>query len=215
MPSFGSGQGHAGAPHDWDVVVLGAWNPAILTPGGVAKRLFELKDVAVQINVPVDGMAPIQILHDGLIVVPSSTSLIVSIQDPSVQAVTRAATVATRAIQSLPDTPMTAAGVNLRYRFQSAPDQFNAWLGSELDGELSDAGFEIRKLALQRELAWAGGTLNLHVSQLGAVADLLFNFHRASDKPDELVAWLSRASEMVEATLELLEKHLKLSLQEI
>lgn len=106
----------SGAPFDWNVVVVGAWNPAILTPLGIAKRLFGRDDAPIQVMVSVDGLAPIQVRYEGLVVVPSNSKLVVSPVEPSPSALVEAAQVACKAINSLPDTPFLAAGVNLRYR---------------------------------------------------------------------------------------------------
>ena len=47
-------------PSEWSVIILGAWNPAILTPGGIAQRIFKgaCGEHPVDVQVPLDGLAP-------------------------------------------------------------------------------------------------------------------------------------------------------------
>ena len=51
-------------PADWSVVILGRWNRAILTPNGIAKRLFKLAEAKqVLVAVPLDGVSPYMVRH--------------------------------------------------------------------------------------------------------------------------------------------------------
>lgn len=44
---------------EWSVVVVGRWNRAILTPNGIAKRVFKLAELSqMVVAVPLDGVSP-------------------------------------------------------------------------------------------------------------------------------------------------------------
>ncbi len=65
---------------DWDVVVVGFWNPAILTPAGIWKRLFELEQgTPVELEVPIDGLAPYRVSHEEITVTAERGSHIVCV----------------------------------------------------------------------------------------------------------------------------------------
>ena len=45
-------------PYDWNVVLLGHWNRAILTPQGISERLFQLlSETEIGIEVPMTPSA--------------------------------------------------------------------------------------------------------------------------------------------------------------
>ncbi|MET0110029.1 MAG: hypothetical protein ABW084_14095 [Candidatus Thiodiazotropha sp.] len=70
-----------GTPIDWNIVVVGAWNVAILTPEGIARRLFNLEPgTPIEVQVAMDVGAPIRVRHDNIIVQPSPTSLVITPQ---------------------------------------------------------------------------------------------------------------------------------------
>jgi hypothetical protein len=49
-------------PFDWNVVIAAYWNRAILTPNGIAKRLFKIPEgTAMEVEVPVDLLEPPQV----------------------------------------------------------------------------------------------------------------------------------------------------------
>src|SRR5437867_4460257 len=98
-------------PADWNVIVIGRWNRAILTPQGIVTRLFQLPpETDVGIEVPMDAIGPYRVIHDGLVVMVSSSQLIVETQEHSFPSLQRAMHIASRAMTSLPETPMRAAG---------------------------------------------------------------------------------------------------------
>jgi hypothetical protein len=131
--------------------------------------------------------------------------LLVQHDEQSADAIVRAAELAGRAITSLPETPVSAAGVNFRFRFGALPDELIAALKSPLDDRLSHADLRIRGRSLKRILGWKQGALNVDLQEHeDAAGILLFNFHLASSVGNELVAWLGQARTMHEHAIALL-----------
>ena len=103
-------------PSEWNVVVLGRWNRAILTPSGIAKRLFCLdEETPVEVFVAVDALVPPQVKYGGTVVVAGEDRLIAQPETPDFSALAGAMTIARRAMEELPETPVIAAGVNVKY----------------------------------------------------------------------------------------------------
>jgi hypothetical protein len=186
-------------PSTWNAVVIGAWNRAILTPDGVRRRLFQLPEgTPIELEVAVDLPGSFRVGHDGLLVIPATGRLEVAARAASLDAIQRACVLCQRALTSLPETPVSAAGVNIRYRLTEIPDAVLDLVRAPLDEALSDAGYEVTASMLRRSVALPPGVVNIEVSQAQAGGGTLeFNFHRESTTPSELREWLGRAEEFV------------------
>lgn len=198
---------------DWNVVVAGAWNLAILTPQGIARRMFQLEPgTPVEVQIALDGHAPLRVVHTDVMVVPSRSRVLVQPSEPSSAGVVRASKIAANAITSLPDTPFTAAGVNFGFKFDSLPALMVEANRSKLDDRLDKDNIEIASRALKRALAWNQGTLNLEIQEDETVSGALsFNFHRASSVAADLCEWLAQAEQMHDRVLSLLNATLEVT----
>jgi len=179
-------------PFDWNVVVVGYWNPAILTPSGIARRLFELDEgTPIAVEVPMDGLAPHRVRHDGIIVTAEPGRLALTVEVPTLTNLERARQIAIRAMDKLPETPLTAAGFNIRLKIDDPPEQLLKATTADADKLLSDASFRIKTMSIRRSIEHGHGLLNLEIRQ-GNSADtkIEFNFHRQSSALSELREWL-------------------------
>ena len=188
-------------PFDWNVVVVGYWNPAILTPRGIARRLFELDEgTPIAVEVPIDGLAPHRVRHEGIVVTAEPGRLALTVEMPSLQNLERARQIAVRAMKNLPETPLTAAGFNIRLKLDDPPGQLLNATSAEADKLLSDAGFTIKTRAIRRSIEQGQGLLNLKIREDdGAETTIEFNFHRQSSAIEELQKWLQMPCDDVKA----------------
>jgi hypothetical protein len=102
-------------------------------------------------------------------------------------------------VQVLPETPVSAAGVNIRYQFAELPDSVFDLLRAPLDGALADAELAVQASTTKRSIALGPGLVNVSIThtQTGSGA-IELNFHRDSSTAAELSAWLGRTEEFVE-----------------
>lgn len=179
-------------PFDWNVIVVGYWNPAILTPSGIARRLFELdQGTPIAVEVPMDGLAPHRVRHEGIIVTAEPGRLALTVEVPSLQNLERARQIAIGAMVKLPETPLTAAGFNIRLKLDDPPEQLLNATTAGTDALLSDAGFTIKTRTIRRSIEQGHGLLNLEIREDdGAETKIEFNFHRQSSAIGELREWL-------------------------
>jgi len=195
----------AGEPSVWNVVVNGAWNTAILSPDGVRKRLFQLADgTPIELQVAIDRPGHFRISHDGLAVIPTSSRLEVAVANGNRADLRRAAAICQQAIAELPETPVTAAGVNVRFNFDDLPDDVLARVRAPLDDGLAHTGCEIVNATISRAVTFHDGVVNLTVSHSPeGNGTLRFNFRRDSKDPRELSTWVGQADEFVNQAIAL------------
>lgn len=191
-----------GTPQDWNVVVNGAWNLAILTPSGIAKRLLQLAPgTPVEVHVAVEQPGVVRVMHGGSIVTPAAGRLFVEPSPFNLQTLQAAAVIAQRALQSLPETPVSAAGVNVKYRFDALPDSLLQLVASPLDDTLADAEHTIVGRHMRRTVKWQNGVLNIDIEEQDNVSGIVgFNFHCDSDDTQILRDWLGKVADMIPAT---------------
>ena len=198
-------------PTNWNVVVRASWNLAILTPRGIAQRLFGLPaGTPVEIRIPLDGRNPYQVHHDGLVVVASEDQLIVEPDVCDIANLKRAMLLGSRALEQLPETPCTAAGFNLRYEINPVPDTLLDVVQCAMDDRLAEAGHILT--ARKRGAAWqyGEGILNVEIALDGNAGLVALNFHRTSTDVASLRQWLDPNVREVEERIERLSEILGL-----
>ena len=180
---------------DWGVVVVGRWNPSILTPVGIAQRLFELEEgTPIEVRLAIDVMLPPVVTHDSLRVTVGSQLLVIEPLTHSYFYLERARALARNALISLPETPVTAAGVNVRYVYKEADDYLSRVqeiTTCELDEAISSLDQRISKRSVSRSIPTLDGQLNLSVNEdeEGHVK-IQFNFEFVSQEVEKQREWL-------------------------
>jgi len=177
-------------PFDWNVVIVGYWNRAILTPAGIGRRLFGLEEgTPVLVEVPMDGLGPHRVKHNGLTVIAETGRLVVHTDASEYDFLDRARQAAVLAIKSLPETPLSAVGFNVRVRIKEPTDKLLTLLTAGVDNSLSDADFKIQSRSLRRRLLFQRGVLNLEMEH-DENFRVVLNFERQSSKKNDLIEWL-------------------------
>ena len=176
--------------------MVGAWNLAILTPDGIRKRLLELPDgSALDIELAVDRPGAFRVRHGGLIIEPTPLSLNVFCEQSTPESIQAACKIAEKALTGLPETPLSAVGVNFKYRFAELPDASLALIECPLDDALSDTGAAIVSRSIKRTLEHEEGTLNIELALEKEGNGILgFNYHLNSGAPTQLNAWLTKVT---------------------
>ena len=182
---------------DWGVVVLGAWNPAILTPEGISTELFgNQPGEKIQVLVSLQGKARPKAMIEGLGITATYSRLTVDLDSPTFESLEKARKIAVKALRALPRTPVTAAGFNIRYKGSvSDVDCDKVWCSPHPD--LSEANYEIEARGFIHRLCVDTGYINLKAEALGNSFVLELNFHKDGKEHQDLVEWLEMPLESV------------------
>ena len=108
----------------------------------------------------------------------------------------KASAVAQKALTELPETPVAAAGVNIRYFLNPLPDKIIDLLKAPIDDVYSDEGYTINSSVTKRLLDFPPGAVNVEISQSKeGEGCLLLNFHYDSNSPGSLKEWLAKTKD--------------------
>lgn len=179
-------------PVEWNIIVAGDWNRAILTPNWIARFLFELAPATpVDVLVALDGAGPFQVRNGSLTIIPLPGQLLIQVGEPTIEQLELGLTVMSRAVKQLPRTPLRACGVNLRFRTSDRPAALITNTRTQSERLLSDEGFRILSRRRGETLEHGEGTLNviIDVPTDGEIG-ITFNFDRQSEDASEISAWL-------------------------
>jgi len=184
-------------PSDWNIVILGAWNRAILTPAWIQEIVFALPHGStVDVLVPMDTMfAPFQVHDKGLTVIPAPGQLILQLTEPTEALLTRAMEASRRAMQDLPRTPLQACGLNLRYAAPELPLALLERSRCKTEQLFSNHGYELQMRRRGETLSFKEGTMSViaDIPTTGPCTVTL-NFERQSQDRTDLLNWLSRGA---------------------
>lgn len=191
--------------YNWNVVVLGAWNLSILTPRGVLRRIFrEEEPTLIEISMDLEERKPPKLKRENFIVVPSEGSLEIMPENSNLEDLERACEFMRNALESLPETPIRAVGVNFRYKFREPSDELIEVSQSSIDDKLSDGGFVIKGHRLSRVLEWGEGIVNFEVGEDDG-ENVQCNFHLGSEDHGNVISWIHRVREMHEIAEQLVQ----------
>lgn len=205
-------------PADWSVVILGRWNRAILTPNGIAKRLFKLAEAKqVLVAVPLDGVSPYMVRHptQQIVAMTDEGRLLVQVVKADYKVLGEAMTAGANALTALPETPVSAAGFNINFRSKEVTPEMAALLVPDSEKRFVDAGFKLVVRTLGRSLEHGSGKLNVTVASDEDGFGLSLNFHRDSEVVDELKQWLQTPVAQVEETVNKILDAFGLDIEEV
>lgn len=181
-------------PYDWNIVILGHWNRAILTPNWIAQQVFKLPiGTPVNVLVPLDGFAPFQVQNSGITVGPLPDRLLIQLETPNHESLATGLTAMVRAVEALPQTPFRACGINLSFRAAEPPAPLLERTRSASEKLLSDAGYELRTRRRGETLSFHDGTLNI-VADIPTIGEcrVTMNFDRQASDAKDIAGWLKR-----------------------
>ena len=112
----------------------GKWNPAILTPKGIAEQIFnKTDDVPFEVLVPLDTMGPPKVRIEGLLVSANFDRFVIDCEKSDWELLEKSKEYCRKAIDALPKTPVSAAGFNIRYQLEEPAEEFLELLKPSLD----------------------------------------------------------------------------------
>jgi hypothetical protein len=203
---------HPGKPLNWNIVILGAWNPSILTPDWVREHMFHApQGTSVEVQVALDRPAPMRIRHEGVTITPAADRLIGACTSNDDDSIKRVGVVLGRAVLALSRTPLAAAGVNRRYRFDAIPPTVADVVCSPLDEKLTKSGRPPGVRVVKRRIPWNNGLLNLEIAvdEAKPLGTITFNYELISNDADSLCKWIGRTDDMGRDAREILNSILK------
>jgi hypothetical protein len=203
--------------YDWSVIVAGRWNRAILTPQGIAARLFGLpRDTPIEVEVPIDSLGPYRVSHGGLTVMAAGLHLVVEPQHDAYSELERAMRIGRTALEVLPETPLAAVGINVRYRTSEPGAGLQDLIAQTWDADLSDQLFRIHSRSVGRSVEWNDGQINIGVAAESGQYQIHFNIERRSESQADHVAWLCRdIGEIRDAVVRLLVNTMHIPAEEL
>lgn len=189
---------------EWNVVVLGAWNRAILTPAWFQETVFKLPTGSpIEVLVPIDGAAPFQVHDRGLTAMSLPGRLQIQVGEPTEALLARAMAAMCFAVEDLPRTPLRACGINIRYTSEEPPASLLDRTRCKTESILSTKGYDVRMRRRGESVGFKEGQLNIviDIPTTGACSVTL-NFERQSTATKDTVAWLKHeaAAYLTEAT---------------
>ena len=179
------------------LVVVGVWNPAILTPDWVARNVLGFakgQEVPVELDMPLrPGQAPVYSLA-GITYTPSRDRLVFRLKDTAAESLRRAQEAVARTLALLPHTPVRAFGQNFGFLDETPlPEHTQVFsAANDLPGRL-DLVVEVVGSLIRHTVDLEGRTLHLTRNHEGGQLTVEFNFHYEVGSAEEAVAKLEDA----------------------
>ena len=211
--------------YTWNIVLLGLWNRAILTPAGMSHRVFGLPETAkisfgdptsqndsnafpLEIQFAVDWILPPKVAYknvftsvfgDKIFFEPTADS------KESFESLGTALRYGRNVLEKLPETPVSAIGINLNVTINEEHDIYDTICNQCLFSDVLDEAINLDKStsdklctrSVSRAFSWGEGTVKVAFlkNEEESAVNLSFNFQRASDKPAQLIEWINRPAE--------------------
>ncbi len=204
---------------EWTIVLVGGWNPKIFSPGWVAGRLFGVKDSqTVKIEAGIGpGVQFLKYYFKGALIIPRDDRLILGLATPMDDQLERIEKLACRVLELLPETPLTAVGVNFGFVEDDVPQDLSGIFEIADRQQLASTDYVVaNRTELHRQLARnKGGVLNLKQVFAPPNVEITMNYHLGTDQWKEAKTFLDgEVIRMREESLKFLNTMYRLSLDE-
>ena len=123
-------------------------------------------------------LAPPKVSFEGIAVKAGYDRIIIEPEHPRLDCLRKAMEIGVRALRELPETPVSAAGINLAFSLEDEGivESLNLCVANDyVDSAISELdGLPIRKSSISRTVEWGDGVINVafsrsHRGELGAL----------------------------------------------
>jgi hypothetical protein len=161
---------------DWNLVLAGSWNVAILNPDWLGKNVFNTNEFGAEMVI--EGVFPRLRFHfDKVLVIPAMDRVIFAARRPEDGDLLAVEEAAKRVLTLLPVTPVSGVGINLGYAEDNPSPDLTSLFAIGDNGKVSDEGLEINSTSIVRELKFEDRVVNFRITQSTNVS-FNFNYHK-------------------------------------
>jgi hypothetical protein len=136
-------------PNSFSIVVVGRWNPYILTPQWITQHLFD-NAPPVQIEFSLNLDLPNRFKVHNVIITPTPEKVIITSVDDNAESLTQIGTVATKLCSILEHTPLIAIGINFGYIEKEDKSELLSNLDFDKNDPFSEDGWRINSHLVKR-----------------------------------------------------------------
>ncbi|MFZ2656883.1 MAG: hypothetical protein WAX69_18260 [Victivallales bacterium] len=204
-------------PTTWSIVLVGWWNPAILSPAGISKHIFKLpQDEKIQVAIPLDGISAYIVSNpnETLDVHVEKERLQIDIKKCNYDSLAEGMQAALNALEVLPITPIKAIGYNLIFTAPSSCAELIAVTECPLDTQISDMGLKIIGRSFSRSITFGDGQVNFSVSGQPEKFHVNCNFHLGTQDQEKAKTWLRTPVAVIREKVRNIGSILKVQLEE-
>lgn len=204
-------------PEGWAIVLAGRWNPAILSPAGIAKHIFHLPPaVQIQVKVPLDGVSAYLVSNptETLVAHAALDRLQIDVVNCKFQDLIEGLQAGRNALEALPITPILAVGFNLNYKSANFETGIAVLVENEIEKRLRSAEYSITGNTSVWSFPFKDGQINLTIITNENETRVSCNFHLGTTDIARAKTWLSLSEADIKTELTKISGILNLPLGE-
>jgi hypothetical protein len=196
-----------------NIVVVGLWNTRIFSIPWISGKLFDNSDVTGEF--PVLPGFPTKFSVSGVEILPDSSRLMIQAAEPSDGLLQRVEDTATRILHLLPETPVSAVGLNIPFIQRDPPPNLSTLFELPDADLLAQNGIVAREIAIIRQAPFEQAVINIQLNWSEGGVKLTMNFHRDVTNATEAATFLqNNAVRLKTKALELLQSIYDIHLEE-
>ncbi len=161
----------------WTIVFIGKWNKYILSPSWSAENIYKEKGLDVEVALGAGLPLRYSSKESKIRMIPEGNRVTFVALETTDGCLAQMEELALTLVERLPDTPVSAFGVNFEFtdniKEMSFPDIFDISDNSSLN----EIGCNFLSSSITRKLIVEDRTLNLTISREGDEITFAFNFH--------------------------------------
>ena len=163
----------------FNIVTIGAWNPAIFSPEWAKKNLASDPSKDVILAIPMQMTLPARLTVDDVNIYPSTTALMIDCVEYSPQSKASCSDKLAKIASLLEHTPVNGVGVNFRFAIEigESPELMDLFSLNDASKIKADE-FRITSSSIKRSFILQDSTsLNLSIESIADKFICEFNFH--------------------------------------
>ena len=169
-------------PNSFAIVIIGRWNPYILTPQWITENLFENKP-PVQIEFSLNLDLPNRYRINNVFITPTTEKIILTSFDNSHESLIAMGNVAVKLCSILLHTPVMSLGINFGYFENENKEELLEMFAFEKNDPFSNDGWNIKSYTVKKFMVKDKFQLNL-TTTIDENNDLHFEFNYHYNVPN-------------------------------